>query len=146
MKVLLIGFLAMSICLGATATQAAEVTLKWEQGGDQVPSGFAIFERNQTSGQYDYANPIWPTDESDHKENQITFNVSNDFEHAFVCRAYLKTTKLDGSQEITWSNDSNEVTFLPKVEVDTPKNLILSAVQYLSQAIDNLMAAVKKME
>jgi hypothetical protein len=106
-----------------------------------------MFERNYASGGlYNYENPIWPTDGLDHTETSVTINVSDNLQHAFVLRAYIKKTLLDGSVQMDWSGDSNEILFTPDVQVESPKNLILGAVQYLSKAIDNLVLAAKKLQ
>lgn len=130
---------------GALTSQAAQLTLQWDPN-PTIPTGYALFERNQASGGYDYATPVWPTDGTDHTETTATINVADDTEHAFVVRAYMKVTDLSGAPQVIWSGDSNEVTFLPEPAVDTPKNLILNAVQYLSMAIQNLASAVQMLK
>lgn len=144
-KILLIAL--AGILMFAGGVMAAQVTLQWDPASGPEPSGYALFERNYLSGGlYDYESPIWPTDGIDHTETETTIAVADNVEHAFILRAYLKQTALDGSVSLNWSGDSNEVIFTPDVQVESPKNLILGAVQYLSQAIDNLVAAVKKLD
>ena len=134
-------FLLTAPCL----VLAADVTLAWD-ANDPAPTGYAIFQRDFASGGYDYANPIWPTDGADHQETTCTITVPDDVESAFVSRAYVKQTLLDGTVQTDWSGDSTEVTHLPDITPAAPQGLILQALQAMGDAIKSLSKAVAMLD
>lgn len=143
-KLILILMAIACLTMITVIAHAAEVTLAWD-ANDPAPTGYAIFERNNAYG-YNYEIPIWPTDGQDHTDTTATIQATDDREHAFVCRAYVSKTALDGSTVIEWSKDSNEITFMPESGIEEPKNLILQAAQYLSMAIEKLAQSVQQLK
>lgn len=142
MKKFIVVLIAVFISLFTVNSFADQVTLAWDPNST-TPLGYAVFERNAPAGgAYDYKSQIWPTDGSNHTEVTATVNVADKVEHAFVVRAYDKIVKLDGSEEIVWSGDSNEVTYISNTPVESPQNLIVQAIQNLSEAVTNLAKAL----
>jgi hypothetical protein len=89
------------LLFAVSSATAAQVTLAWD-GNDPVPDGYQVFQRLQGE-QYDYANPVWPTDGNNHRETTCTItNLTPEATYYFVVRAY------NGSDH---SSDSNEIAF-----------------------------------
>lgn len=132
-------FLALFLMLFlAVAANAATITFAWDANSPD-PTGYALFHRSQVTGAtYDYDNAVWPTDGAHHTETTATITVPNGYENAFVVRAYVESTALDGTVKRTWSDDSNEVLFTSIHTPESPKNLILQSIIDLAESIKNL--------
>jgi hypothetical protein len=111
----------IALLLFVGPAMAASVTLAWDASPTPGVSGYAIFDRNYQKP-YNYTTPSWTGP-------SLTGNVTvpDDRVSAFVARAFVYGPyDLAGVRTITWSDNSNEVTWTPTVvKPDPPRNLIV---------------------
>lgn len=132
--------IVLATLLLTSAAVAGQVTLAWD-ANDPVPTGYALFARWSENGNpavYDYTTPIWPTEMVHHTETTCTVTVPDNCEVAFVVRAYKLVTALDGTTDILWSGDSNEVVYTDAVTPANPSGLIAQAVQQVGELLNTL--------
>ncbi|MGD9216795.1 MAG: fibronectin type III domain-containing protein, partial [Desulfobacteraceae bacterium] len=95
------------LLFSVSSAAAAQVTLAWD-ANDPTPDGYQVLQRIEGE-QYDYANPVWPTDGNDHTETTCTItNLIPGAIYYFVVRAYADNDE---------SGDSNEISYTVPVEV-----------------------------
>lgn len=123
----LVLFTLMSWAMLSVA-HAGQVTLAWD-ANDPAPAGYRIYQR--TTDGYGSA-PVW-----EGSATTCTINIPDDVEVAFVARAYASGQITGQAYE---SGNSNEVIAAPVV--DTPKNLLLQALDRIAEGIELMRRAV----
>lgn len=105
---------ASMLCLMPSCAAAAEVLLAWD-ANVPAPDGYCVFQRREGEA-FDYANPAWPADGTDHKETTCTItDLTAGATYFFVVRAYV------GEDQ---SGDSNEVSY--QAELALPETVTYS--------------------
>jgi hypothetical protein len=95
---------AVTIILLVSVSSAigAQVTLAWD-ANDPAPQGYRVFQRTAATA-YDYNNPAWPTDGSDHVQPTCTItNLTDGETYYFVVRAYVGNDLSGNSNEISYT-------------------------------------------
>ena len=117
----------MVVFLAAPAF-AATVTFTWEHSDPTAVDGFRLYQR--TGAEFDTV--VW-----EGKELTCTIEFLDGVEYAYVVRAFKK---FELSGVVRESGDSNEVFYVPAVE--SPKNLILKAIDQLIVGLHTLKDAI----
>jgi len=111
------------------AFASQQVTLAWD-AVDPAPSGYHIYMRTADIPYPDV--PVW-----EGSDTTCTVPVPEGKEVAFVARAYL----VGGiSGDTAESADSNEITYM--APPDSPKNLLLQAIEQLTAGLQALKQAL----
>ena len=124
--------ITLFVLLSLSSATAAQVTLAWD-ANDPTPDGYQVLQRIEGE-QYDYANPVWPTDGNDHTETTCTItNLTPGATYYFVVRAYVNNDESGDSNEISYTVPSG-VT-LSSITINGPTQLNENAnAQYTATA------------
>lgn len=88
-------FVFILLLLCASITEAAEVTLAWDEN-DPVPEGYRVFVREE-GYTYNYDLPLWGG-----SDTQVTLTVDCGTTWYFVVRAYEGNLESADSEEVSW--------------------------------------------
>jgi hypothetical protein len=101
---------------------SAQVSLAWEASVTPGVTVYALYSRDYQKA-YEYNTPIW---QGNATSLSCTVTVPDDRQTAFVVRAGMSgVMDLNGSAATIWSDNSNEVVFIPSgIKPAPPTNLV----------------------
>ncbi len=94
------------LLMSVSSAFCAQVTLAWD-ANDPAPQGYQVYQR--IAGQsYNFSNPVWPTDGTDHTETKCTIsNLTEGTTYYFVVRAYVGSDQSGNSNEMSYTVPSS---------------------------------------
>jgi hypothetical protein len=113
-------FVCAILLLLAMPSIAANVSLEWDASVTPEVQGYAVFIRDYTHG-YNYDSPGCSV-----SVLTCTIVVPDDRQTAFVARAWMwGPYDLSGNRTKLWSDNSNEVVYIPSVPPPSPPGGLL---------------------